>query len=241
MIVNYLTLGLVAVNLLVLLFLISKNSIKNNVKISAGSEVLIDTCALIDGRILQLAKTGFIPSTLLIPDFVIAELQQLADGRDSLKRQRARSGLDMVKELQQNQKVDVEIVRPAKSDLEVDDQLVMLAKHRQVALYTTDYNLNKVAEIEGVTVLNVNELSGLLRAVYMPGEKAEIKIIQKGQDKTQGVGYLDDGTMVVVPKAGNLQNKTVKIEFVRHLQTNAGKMMFAKLISSNNKDTKQSQ
>lgn len=238
MIINYVTFALVIVNSIVLLLAVKKFSQKAPMKVTSN-EVLIDTCALIDGRILQIAKTGFIPSKLLIPDFVIAELQQLADGRDSLKRQRARSGLDMVKELQQNQKIEVEIVRPAKSDLEVDDQLVALAKQRQVALYTTDYNLNKVAEIEGVTVLNVNELSGLLRPVHLPGEKAEIKIVQKGQDKTQGIGYLEDGTMVVVPKAGALQNKKVKIEFVRHLQTNAGKMMFAKKISASNKPEQQ--
>jgi len=226
---DYLTFGLVLLNSFILIIVL----LRANRKLPAvysNEEVLIDTCALIDARILELAKTGFIPKRLLIPDFVIAELQQMADGRDSLKRQRARSGLDLVKELQRNQTTEVEIVRSAKSDLEVDDQLVALAKGRRVALYTTDYNLNKVAEIEGVTVLNVNELAGLLRPIHLPGERAEIKIIEKGHDKTQGVGYLEDGTMVVVAKAGGLLNKKIHIEFVRHLQTNAGKMMFAKLV-----------
>ena len=195
------------------------------------NQVLIDTCALIDGRVLELAKTGFLPRELIVPKFVVTELQMLADGRDGLKRQRARYGLDMIKELQSSKKTILRVDnRLLNSELEVDDKLVALAKETKALLYTTDYNLNKVAEIEGVTVLNVNELSKLLRPLHLPGETAKIKIVQKGQDRSQGIGYLEDGTMVVVTKAGNKQGKTVSIEFDRHLQTSAGRMMFAKLV-----------
>ena len=197
---------------------------------SSKNEVLLDTCALIDGRVLELARTGFLPSTLIVPKFVIAELQGLADGRDSVKRERARDGLDMIKQLQQDQNVDVQIITDSVDDqVEVDDKLVALSKTRRAALFTTDYNLKKVAEIEGVTVLNVNELSQLLRPVHIPGETAQIKIIQKGQGKGQGVGYLDDGTMVVVENASAKVGKNVSIVFDKHLQTSAGKMMFAKI------------
>ncbi len=168
------------------------------------------------------------PVRLIVPQFVIAELQGLADGRDRLKRERARHGLDMIKELQNNPNVTVEIVDdPVHSQTEVDDKLIKLAKDRSAALYTTDYNLNKVAEIEGVTVLNVNELAKLLRVTYLPGEKAQIKILQKGSNTSQGVGYLEDGTMVVVEKAGTSIGKTLEVVFERHIQTSAGKMMFA--------------
>lgn len=197
-------------------------------KIQNPNGVLLDTCALIDGRILELAKTGFMPVQLIVPQFVIAELQGLADGRDHLKRERARQGLDMIKELQKNPNVNVAITNdPISSQTEVDDKLVKLALKTNAALYTTDYNLSKVAEIEGVTVLNVNELAKLLRVKYLPGESAEIQIVQKGSNASQGVGYLEDGTMVVVEKAGKSIGQTVEVVFDRHLQTSAGKMMFA--------------
>jgi len=230
--VNLLTvLFICGINTVILLVILSRLGKPNPNQSEQSHGVLIDTCALIDARILELAKTGFMTGKLMIPDFVIAELQQLADGRDGLKRQRARVGLDLVRELQKSPNVTVEIVRNQSSDLEVDDRLIELAKKRDVALYTTDYNLNKVAKIEGVTVLNVNELSNMLKPMHLPGETAEIKIVQKGQDKSQGIGYLDDGTMVVVAKAGNMMNRKVKVEFDKHLQTSAGKMMFAKILN----------
>ena len=203
---------------------------KKTAKQDRGAEILIDTCALIDGRILDLAKTGFLTGTLVVPQFVVAELQGLADGGNNLKRQRARYGLDMIQQLQSpRSRATVEIARePVDSQTEVDDKLVELAKSRNAYLYTTDYNLNKVAEIEGITVLNVNELSQLLRPNYLPGESGEVKIVQKGQGKGQGVGYLEDGTMVVVDNASRYIGKSISVEFDRHLQTDSGRMMFAK-------------
>jgi uncharacterized protein YacL len=195
------------------------------------TEVLVDTCALIDGRIIELVKTGFLQQTLVVPQFVVAELQGLADGKDNLKRQRARAGLDMVKELQEQDKTNIKIIRDkVSSQAEVDDKLVELAKTRNASLYTTDYNLSKVADIEGVSILNVNELSKVLKPVYLPGEVSEVKIIEKGQSKGQGIGYLDDGTMVVVDNASTKLNKKLKVRFEKQLQTSSGKMMFAKVI-----------
>ena len=196
------------------------------------TEVLVDTCALIDGRIIELVKTGFLQQTLVVPQFVVAELQGLADGKDNLKRQRARAGLDMVKELQAQDKTNIKIIRDkVSSQAEVDDKLVELAKTRNASLYTTDYNLSKVADIEGVSILNVNELSKVLKPVYLPGEVSEVKIIEKGQSKGQGIGYLDDGTMVVVDNAATSLNKKLKVRFEKQLQTSSGKMMFAKIVN----------
>ena len=192
--------------------------------------MIMDTCALIDGRIIDIAKSGFVTQNLVIPQFVIAELQYLADNGDSHKRERARFGLDVIRDLQDMRRVNVMIAREQFPNIkEVDDKLIALAKQYGAMLYTTDYNLNKVAQIEGVHVLNVNELAQALRPHRLPGEKLEIKITQVGQDKTQGVGYLEDGTMVVVEKAGNKIGQRVSVEFSRILQTQAGKMMFAVL------------
>lgn len=194
------------------------------------NQMVIDTSGLIDGRLVDIVQSGFVPQRIIIPQFVVAELQFLADQGDSFKRERARYGLDVVRKLQDMRQTDV-VIRPgmAKGIKEVDDKLVALAKKIGAMLYTTDFNLNQVAEIEGVRVLNVNELAQALRAMHLPGEKSEIKITQVGQDRTQGVGYLEDGTMVVVEKAGNKVGQKVQVEFSRMLQTQAGKMMFAQL------------
>lgn len=189
-------------------------------------EVVLDTCALIDGRIIELVSSGFLRSRLVIPRSVLAELQHLADHGDSYKRDRARYGLDVARQLQETGNVVV-----TKESLDnhkpVDERLIAIAKRRRALLYTTDFNLNKVANIEGVKVLNVNELSQSLRPHVLPGETKEVKIIDRGQDKQQGVGYLADGTMVVVERAGKLVGKTLRVEFTRMLQTQAGRMMFA--------------
>ena len=192
--------------------------------------MIMDTCALIDGRILDIAKAGFVPKRLIVPRFVIAELQYLADNGDSMKRERARYGLDVIRDLQDMRRTNVVITPEQFNDIkEVDDKLIALAKQYGGMLYTTDYNLNKVAQIEGVTVLNVNELAQALRPQRLPGERVELKITQVGQDRTQGVGYLEDGTMVVVEKAGDKVGQRIQVEFSRMLQTQAGKMMFAVL------------
>ena len=198
--------------------------------------VVLDSCALIDGRIVDLVKLGFTKDTLVIPQSVVAELQYLADQGDSHKRERARFGLDVVRELQEvaaNTVIDRTTVG---SRLPVDEQLIVTAQKLNGLLYTTDFNLNKVAQIHGVEVLNVNELTQRLRAKILPGEQDEIKIVSRGQDKTQGVGYLDDGTMVVVEKAGSKVGQAVHVQFSRALQTQAGRMMFATMPGGSKSD-----
>lgn len=192
--------------------------------------VVLDTSGIIDGRIVEIARAGFVPQNVVVPQFVIAELQFLADHGDTHKRERARYGLDVIRELQDVRRVEVSISREKFEHIrEVDDKLVALAKQYGALLYTTDFNLNKVAQIEGVHVLNVNELAHALRPNLLPGELVVIKLTQVGQDKTQGVGYLDDGTMVVVEQASRYVGQQVQAICTRILQTQAGKMMFAKL------------
>jgi uncharacterized protein YacL len=193
-------------------------------------KVILDTCALIDGRIVDLSNTGFVPDQLIVPEFIISELQMLADGNDSHKRERARFGLDVVKELKTSKYCSVIVDESfLKDDMLTDDKLVALALKLNCPLYTTDFNLNKVADIKGVKVLNVNELAQELRPSVLPGEKRNIKILQKGSNPSQGVGYLDDGTMIVIENGAKLMGKTVEVEIERSFQTVAGKMLFAQL------------
>lgn len=202
---------------------------RQNLGKKQGRAILIDTSVLIDGRILAVASSGFVTDTLVIPRSVIGELQFLADNADHDKRARARHGLDVVTELQNMPEVTVEILQDgSKAEEGVDERLLKLAKQHGAAVCTIDYNLNKVAVVEGITVLNVNELAQSLRMAYLPGEKMLLELVQKGQDSHQGVGYLPDGTMVVVEHASKYVGQTVEIEFIRSLQTAAGKMMFAK-------------
>lgn len=192
--------------------------------------IFVDTSVLIDGRIIAVAKSGFIGDTLVIPRSVVGELQFLADHADHERRARARHGLDIVKELQEMVEVDVTLLQDGSKATEgVDERLLALAKKYSGVIATIDYNLNKVAVVEGITVLNVNELAQSLRMAYLPGEKTKLELVQKGQDSHQGVGYLADGTMVVVEQAASQLGKVVEVEFIRSLQTQAGKMMFAKL------------
>lgn len=191
--------------------------------------ILLDTSVLIDGRIIAVARTGFISGTLIIPRSVLGELQFLADTGDHDKRSRARFGLDVVSELQGLPKTDVQILQDgSKADEGVDERLLSLAKKHGAAICTIDYNLNKVALVEGITVLNINELAQGLRMAYLPGEKMHLELVQKGQDSHQAVGYLPDGTMVVVEHANKLIGQTAEVEIIRSLQTAAGRMMFAK-------------
>lgn len=193
--------------------------------------IFVDTSVLIDGRILMIAETGFIGGTLIVPRSVLGELQYLADNADHEKRTRARHGLDVVKQLQDMASIDVEIMQDSNRPEDgVDNQLIKLAKKHDGAILTIDYNLNKVAVVEKIEILNVNELAQKLRMSYLPGEKTTITIVQTGQDSHQGVGYLIDGTMVVVEQASKLIGKQVEVEFIRALQTAAGKMMFAKTV-----------
>jgi uncharacterized protein YacL len=195
-------------------------------------KLVLDTCALIDGRIIELSKSGFVPDQLIVPDFVLHELQMLADGADAHKRERARFGLDVVRELQDIKNSEVIIDRSITERQPNDDKLVALALRLNAPLYTTDYNLNKLADIKGVTVLNVNELAQNLRPVALPGEHKLVKILQKGSNPKQGVGYLEDGTMVVVDGAARHIGKNVEVEVTRTHQTVAGKMLFGSMIES---------
>lgn len=204
---------------------------QRSLKVARGS-ILLDTCSIMDGRIIDVAKTGIITAELIIPRSVVRELQLLADKSDHEKRIRARKGLDNIRELQKLDTVSVAIVNDGLVDSGgVDERLLELAQKYDAAIATTDYNLNKVAKVINITVINVNELAQMLRAQHFPGDTVEIELIQPGANRDQAVGYLDDGTMVVVEDARNLINQKVKVEIIRSLQTEAGRMMFARKLS----------
>ena len=208
---------------------------KTNIR-AKNRAILVDTSVLMDGRIVAVAATGFVGGTLVIPRSVIGELQFLADHADSDKRARARHGLDVVTELQAMECVEVELLQDGSRAREgVDDRLLSLAKQYGALIMTLDYNLNKVAAVEGTEVLNLNELAQSLRMEYLPGEKLVLELIQKGQDSHQAVGYLPDGTMVVVEQASSKIGQTHTVEIVRNLQTAAGRMMFAKIVDDGSK------
>lgn len=198
--------------------------------INRRRKIILDSCALIDGRVVEIVRSGFIADQLLIPQFVLNELQLLADGSDTHKRERARFGLDVARELQELAPGRVTIDRDMILAIPAtDDKLLVLTKKRKAQLYTTDYNLAKVAAVESVPVLNVNELAQSLRPATLPGETLSIKIIQKGTNRDQGVGYLDDGTMIVVDGAARLVGRTVPVTVSRMHQTVAGKMVFGQV------------
>ncbi|HEX7259379.1 MAG TPA: TRAM domain-containing protein [Candidatus Saccharimonadia bacterium] len=191
---------------------------------------LVDTSVIIDGRIVDIAKAGFAPGKLLVPRFVLAELQLIADSGDAMKRGRGRRGLEMLHSMREAG-VDLEIIEDDYSDIkEVDAKLVRLGRKLDANVLTTDYNLNRVASIEGVRVLNINELANAVRPVILPGEHMFTKIVQPGKEKGQGVGYLADGTMIVVDSSERLIGQEVEVEITRVFQTVAGKMLFAVLV-----------
>lgn len=200
------------------------------------NQILVDTSAIIDGRIADIAKTGFVPGKLLVPRFVLAELQNIADSEDSMRRSRGRRGLEMLNMIRQNPAVELDIVEEDPKDVkEVDHKLVHLAKAYGTDILTTDYNLNRVATIESVQVLNINELANAIKPVVLPGEEMIVKVVQMGKEKNQGVGYLPDGTMIVVENGDKLIGKEVKTEVTRIFQTVAGKMVFATPTDAKNK------
>jgi uncharacterized protein YacL len=191
--------------------------------------VLLDTSVIIDGRISDIARTGFISGTMLVPSFVLIELQHIADSSDGLRRQRGRRGLDILNRLQKDPTVPIRITDlDVEGVREVDDKLVILAKQLRMPIMTNDYNLNRVAELQGVSVLNINELANAVKAVYLPGESLDVQVIQEGKEVGQGVGYLDDGTMVVVEEGKNYIDRTVLVTVTKVLQTAAGRMIFAR-------------
>lgn len=215
--------------------LLIKNLKKPIMNPNAKRKVYIDTSALMDGRILAVAKTGFIGDDLIIPRSVIREMQLLADGKDSEKRARARAGMDAVNELERVVYFDTEILQDELDRTPVDERLIELAKKNRGLILTCDFNLGKVAATEKIEVLNVNELALALRNDFLPGERMEIKIVASGSNPKQGVGYLPDGTMAVVDNAAKKIGEEVEVEFVRFLQTSAGRMMFAKMVPKSRK------
>lgn len=194
--------------------------------------ILLDTSVIIDGRIADIASTGFLPGTLLIPRFVLNELQYVADSPDGLRRQRGRRGMEVLANLQKDPNVMVRI-----SDIdvdgirEVDSKLVVLARQLKCPVLTNDYNLNKVAELQGVTVLNINELANAVKSVVLPGEVLRINVIQEGKERDQGVGYMEDGTMVVVENGRQVIGEYTNVNVTKVLQTAAGRMIFARVSS----------
>jgi uncharacterized protein YacL len=196
--------------------------------VSRNGQVIVDTSAIIDGRIADISQTGFIPGALIIPRFVLDELQHIADSYDAVRRNRGRRGLEMLAKLQKESGVSVEITEMDVKDVrEVDSKLVRLAKIFGCAIVTNDFNLNRVAELQGVQVLNVNELANAVRPVVLPGEEMAVRIIQEGKEFGQGVGFLDDGTMIVVEGGRRYINNRIDVVVTRVLQTAAGRMIFA--------------
>lgn len=199
-------------------------------KIEEGGATVIDTSVIIDGRIVDVCEAGFLEGSFIIPQFILQELQHIADSTDSLRRARGRRGLDILHKIQKMNNIAVEIVDEDFPKIkEVDAKLVALARVIGAKIITNDFNLNKVAELQGVTVLNLNELANALKPVVLPGEKMNIFIAKEGKESNQGVGYLDDGTMVVVDHAKKTINRQVDVIVTSVLQTTAGRMIFAKL------------
>lgn len=223
-------------NLLIILIFIEVSTLIAfnfyKIKRKSSSPLFIDTSALIDGRLLSLVDAGLLSNDLLIvPASVVRELQQLADGIDSEKRLKARAGLDVILKLKSDENINIKTYDYKNTkNLNVDDQLIKLCKDNKGILLTVDYNLLKVAQVENIHCININELAKNLRLAYLPGDKFEVVLTQRGNESKQAVGYLDDGTMVVVDNSRHLIGNKVQLECTRTLQTVAGRMMFAKLI-----------
>lgn len=193
------------------------------------STKVLDTSVIIDGRIADICKTGFLEGTLVVPHFVLRELQQIADSADSAKRNRGRRGLDVLEKIKSVPGVTVQIIEKDYPDVkEVDLKLIELAKEMAAKIVTNDFNLNKVSQLRGVEVLNINELANALKPVVLPGETMKVFILKEGKEYNQGVAYLDDGTMVVVDNARRMIGKTIATQVTSVLQTTAGKMIFGR-------------
>jgi uncharacterized protein YacL len=197
----------------------------------------VDTSAIIDGRIADISHTGFIPGQFVIPRFILQELQHIADSSDPLRRRRGRRGLEMLNLLQKESEVPIQISEADFPDVdEVDAKLVKVARNWHCAIITTDFNLNRVAELEGIQVLNLNDLASSVKPVVLPGEDMELRIIQEGKEFGQGVGFLDDGTMVVVEGGRKYLNNKVDVVVTRVLQTAVGRMIFAQIKNGVSRD-----
>jgi uncharacterized protein YacL len=199
--------------------------------------ILIDTSVIIDGRIVDIAKTGFIPGNLVIPRFVLNELQYIADSAENIRRQRGRRGMEVLSNLQKDRTINITIADiDVEGVREVDEKLILLARQMQASILTNDFNLNRVAELQGVRVLNINELANAVKSILLPGEELLIKVIQEGKEQGQGVGYMDDGTMVVVEDGKAYVGSEIPVSVTKVLQTAAGRMIFSKPeVASNSK------
>jgi uncharacterized protein YacL len=225
-----LILALVAIGVIETSYLIYKSRPQTSLDTHS---LLMDTSVLIDGRILPIVRSGLVTAPIVIPRSVVRELQYMADKADHEKRERARAGLDMIEQLQRIENVTIRLIDdPDLRSGGVDERLVELAKSSGARLCTIDYNLNKAARVQGVVVVNINEMAHALRIVHLPGETVELKLVQPGQESRQAVGYLDDGTMVVVDDAKAQIGQTISVVVTRVLQTAAGKMFFAKKTSA---------
>ena len=202
---------------------------KKNKGHSKGDPKVLDTSVIIDGRIFDICQTGFVEGSLIIPNFVLEELRHIADSSDALKRNRGRRGLDILNKIQKELSIDVQIYEKDFPDIaEVDSKLLKLAQKLDGKVITNDYNLNKVAEFQGVPVLNINELANAIKPVVLPGEEMRIQIIKDGKESNQGIAYLDDGTMIVVEGGRRHIGETMDVVVTSVLQTAAGRMIFAK-------------
>lgn len=193
---------------------------------SNSFDVVLDTSVLIDGRIEQIVETGFIPGTLIVPQVVLQELQKLADARDPMKRAKGKRGLNILASLRNQPRVKITIVQEPKAEETVDAELIRISQKHNSHLLTLDYNLNQIAHIRGVRVLNINALASALRPVLLPGESLMVNIIQKGKEPGQGLGYLPDGTMIIVEGGDTMVDHEVECEVVRIYQTVSGKIVF---------------
>lgn len=206
-----------------------EKKIKKSFNIKDASAKILDTSVIIDGRILDIINTGFLEGKLIVPEFVLEELQHIADSADDLKRQRGRRGLDIMNEIKNTKKIEVEITDIDYPDVkEVDSKILKLATETGARIFTNDYNLNKVADVQDLSVLNINDLANSLKPVVIPGESMTVEVIKEGKEKNQGIGYLDDGTMIVIENGRRFIGKTINVTVTSVLQTSAGKMIFVR-------------
>ena len=203
---------------------------------SRDKSILMDTSVIIDGRIVDIAKTGFLPGALIIPRFVLNELQYVADSSENLRRQRGRRGIDVVSQLQKDKSISVTVVDlDVEGVREVDEKLIALSRQMHVPILTNDFNLNRIGELQGAQILNINDLANAVKSILMPGETLPVRVIQEGKESGQGVAYLDDGTMVVIEEGQQFLNKEITVVVSKVLQTAAGRMIFAKPGEENSK------
>ncbi|MHB9156052.1 MAG: PIN domain-containing protein [Endomicrobiales bacterium] len=209
--------------------LLDKDILKRGHRKQPGELILLDTSAIIDGRIADIGETKFVSGVLVVPRFVLEELQTLADSNDAHKRNRARRGLDIMAKLQKEESITIKIFDKDYPDLhDADGKLLQLAKELGAKIITTDFNLNKVAVLQGITVLNINDLSNALKPVYLPGETMPIFLVKEGKEHQQAIGYLDDGTMVVVEEGRKYVGKRIEVIVTSILQTSSGRMVFTR-------------